>query len=175
MRKSILIAVIVALSVGAVAEPRGPSTSEERQKAKRVITQLEETPLSPSLKQDREWIFQWIKEVPDLDIRICSAILKPLTDQENSPERNALMLQAMLGSAEFVMEHPDKVSDSVAMYRAGTESMLRAYNNILKQDPTKKNPFLESLRQKQQTGKLEAYVRNGAKECSKHPVTTLTP
>ncbi len=179
MRKSFLsVTFTLALafvSTNAMADPRGPSTPQERQRALDVIQKLEQEPMSPALKQDRDWVFQWIREVPDLDVRVCSVVLKPLTDQKNSPERNALMLQSMLSSAEYSMRNEGKKKSAVEMYMAGVEGMLRAYHNILKQDPSKKNPAMEDMLRKQREGQLEAYVREGAAECAKHPVTTLNP
>lgn len=175
MRKSILLSVLLALSVMASAEPRGPSTEEERKRAIDIIGKLERAPMNPELKQDREWVFQWIKEVPDVNVKICSALVRPLMEQQNSPERNALMLQSMLATAQFNMLHPDKVSDKVSGLMAGTEGMLRAYDNILKKDPAKRNDFLESLKQKQSEGQLASYVLRSAQECSKFPATVLNP
>ncbi len=179
MRKSLLsVTLTLALAVistNAMADPRGPSTPEERQRALNVIQKLEQEPMSPALKQDRDWVFQWIREVPDLDVRVCSVVLKPLTEQANSPERNALVLQSLLSSAEYSMRNDGQKKSPVNMYMAGVEGMLRAYHNILKQDPKLKNPAMEDMDRKQREGTLEAYVRQSAAECAKHPTTTLNP
>ncbi len=176
MRKVFGLVALVALSASfACADANSPSTAADRSRALTVIQKLEASPMDPALKQDREWVFQWVKAVPDVDAHVCSAIIKPLQDQKNSPERNALMLQNILATAAFSMEHPDKAKDKVATYLAGTEGMLRAYANLVKQNPSKKNPFMESLREKQQQGTLLAYVKKGADECSKHPATILQP
>lgn len=175
MRKLACGLVVLLLCAAAVAEPRGPSTPEERQRAVAVIRQLEESPLSPALKQDRDWIFQWIKEVPDVNSLICTELIRPLLSSPNTPERNALTLQSMLASAAFSMEHPDAANDPVALLKAGTEGMLRAYENMLKQDPAKKMAFMEELREKKAEGQLTAYVEKGAVECGKRPETRLNP
>jgi hypothetical protein len=149
------------------------STKAERQRALAVIDKLEQSPMDPALKVDREWVFQWVKS-SDVDATVCSSIIKPLTDQMPSEFRNAMMLQNILASARYSMEHP-RSKDAVAMYQASTEGMIRAYRNLLKQNPSRHNEFMDSLVAKQASGELISYVRKGAHECSKHPVTTLEP
>jgi len=174
--RTLAIGLIVAtLCAVAMAEPRGPSTPQERKRALDVIEKLEQNPMSPELKEDREWVFQWVKEVPDIHAQACMSIVGPLMDEKLSPARNALTLQNILASAAFVMQHPKQANDTFAVYLAGTQGMLRAYCNIVKADPSKKDAFLESLLKKQEDGTLAEFVRKGADECRKHPATTLKP
>ncbi|SRR6266567_6401805 len=163
------------LLLSAVATAINPqvSTKAERQRALAVIDKLEQSPMDPALKADREWVFQWVKS-SDVNAMVCSTIIKPLTDQEPSPFRNAMMLQNILASAKFSMEHPGS-KDNVAMLEASTEGMIRAYRNLVKQDPSRRNKFMDSLVAKQESGQLISYVRKSANECAKHPVTTLEP
>ncbi|HWR36430.1 MAG TPA: hypothetical protein VN622_11230 [Clostridia bacterium] len=175
MRKALVCIALLSLAMpSAVADPRGPSTPEERKRALDVIEKLEQSPMDPALKRDREWVFQWIKEVPDVHANMCSAIVGPLLNEKNTDARKAFTLQNILASAAFRMQHPED-KDSVKIYLAGTQGMLRAYENVTRQDPTKKSPFLEQLKSKEQIGQLEDYVRRGARQCSKHPATTLAP
>ena len=171
LRSTVLLFLLISV-VAAANQPR-KSTPKERQRALAVIDKLELSPMDPALKSDRDWVFQWVK-ASDVDARVCSALIKPLTDQDPSPFRNALMLQNILSSARFAMEHPG-TKDRVAMYAASTEGMIRAYRNLLKQDPSRKNEFMESLIVKQHSGELISYVRQSANECAKHPATTLQP
>jgi hypothetical protein len=167
------LAVLFLLSGFAMAINPQVSTPAERKRALDVINKLELSPMDPSLKSEREWVFQWVK-ASDVDAMVCGSIIKPLTDLEPSPFRNALMLQNILASARYSLQHPN-TKDRVAMYEASTEGMIRAYQNLVKQDPSRKNDFMESLVQKQSSGQLISYVRQGASECAKHPATTLQP
>ena len=164
---------ILLLSAFALAVNPQVSTKAERQRALAVIDKLEQSPMDPSLKADREWVFQWVKS-SDVNATVCSAIIKPLTDQEPSPFRNAMMLQNILASARYSMEHPGS-KDNVAMFEASTEGMIRAYRNLVKRDPARRNQFMDSLVAKQESGQLISYVRKSAGECAKHPITTLEP
>ena len=49
---------------------------------------------------------------------------------------------------------------------AGVESVLRAYQAILRQYPREKSKDLDSLLDKQSHGKLEDFVRKAADECA---------
>ena len=169
------LTVLLFLLVSGIAYAANPqvSTPAERQRALEVISRLEQSPMDPSLKNDREWVFQWVK-ASDVDAMVCSSIIKPLTDEKPSPFRNALMLQNILESARFSMQHPES-KDRVAMFQASTEGVIRAYQNLLRQDPSRRNAFMDSLVQKQRSGQLISYVRKNANECAKHSPTTLQP
>jgi hypothetical protein len=156
---------LVVFAGFALADERGPSTPAERQRALEVIEKLEAYPMSPSLAKDREWIHEWVFAVPDVHVGLCTAIIKPLLDETNSEQRNALMLQNLLAMAAFEMKSPEKAKDNTRMQLAGAEGMLRAYSNITRRMPMYKSDFMESLRLKRDTGKLESYVREGVAEC----------
>jgi hypothetical protein len=168
----IAAALLVLSGFAAAANPQ-VSSPAERKRALEVIDKLELNAMDPSLKAEREWVFQWVK-ASDVDALVCTGIMKPLSDEKPSPFRNALMLQNILASARFSMQHPQS-KDRLAMFEASTEGVIRAYQNLIKQDPSRKNAFMESLIVKQQTGQLMSYVRKNANECAKHPATTLEP
>lgn len=169
------LTVLVFLFVSGIAYAANPqvSTPAERKRALDVINRLEQTPMDPSLKNDREWVFQWVK-ASDVNATVCTSIIKPLTEEKPSPFRNALMLQNILESARYSMQHPDS-KDQVAMFQASTEGVIRAYQNLLKQDPSRRNAFMDSLVEKQRSGQLISYVKKNANVCSKHTPTTLEP
>ena len=176
MRKSLIcIAMFALLVTAAAADKRGPSTAAERKRALQVIQNLEQRPLDPALKQDREWVFQWLKEVPDVNANMCTGIIGPLLQEKPTDTRSVLTYQDVLASAAFKMQNPEKSRDRVAVYMAGAEGMLRTYDNIVKADPSRKSVFMEQLKQKQASGELLAYVKQGAEVCSKHTGTSLMP
>jgi hypothetical protein len=173
MKLRMFVLLLIAIPVAAFSREPRKSTPQERDRALVVINKLEQSPMDPSLRSDRDWVFQWVK-ASDVNAMVCTAIIKPLTDQSPTPFRNALMLQNILSSAKFAMQHPGS-KDQIAMYTASTEGMIRAYRNLVKQDPSRKNEFMESLLAKQESGQLISYVRKGASECAKHPATVLEP
>ena len=168
MRRVVGILICLVLVVSAFADKRGPSTTAERKRAMDVIQKLEADPMNPELAKDREWINEWVFAAPDVHVVLCTAIIKPLLDESNTDPRKALMLQNMLAMAAFEMKSPDKAKDAVQMQLAGAEGMLRAYGNVTRRMPMYKSEFMELLRVKQETGRLESYVREGTAECRAH-------
>jgi hypothetical protein len=171
MRKFVSVSIVTALlmvsAFAASAEKRGPSTPEERKRALTVIHELEERPMSAQLAKDREWVFRWLQDVPDVKVGICTGVIGPLLQEKKSDARNAITLQHLLSSAAFQMENPDK-KDGMSILMAASEGMLRAYENVLKQQPEYHSPFLESLRAKKTSGTLETYVRSGLDQCKRN-------
>ena len=159
---------IVLVSGFVLANERGSSTPADRKRALEVIEKLEADPMSPALEKDRDWINQWVFAAPDVHVLLCTSIIKPLLDERNSDPRKALMLQNLLAMAAFEMKNPEKAKDATQMQLAGAMGMLRAYGNINRRMPSYKSDFMEDLRVKEETGKLEAYVREGTAECRAH-------
>jgi hypothetical protein len=177
MRRWMGILLGVTLLAGlSFANERGPSSPADRKRALEVIQKLEADPMSPGLAKDREWINDWVFSAPDVQVVLCTALIKPLLNERNSDPRKALMLQNLLSMAAFEMKSPEKAKDAIQMQMAGAEGMLRAYGNITRRMPLYKSDYMEGLRAKQESGKLEAYVREGASECRAHGGgTTLKP
>lgn len=178
MRRGTGILICLAFIAGTLfsEELKPTNASADRKRALEVIEKLEADPMSPALAKDREWINQWVFADPDVHVVLCTSMIKPLLDERNSDPRKALMLQNLLSMAAFEMKSPDKAKDPVQMQMAGAEGMLRAYANINKRMPMYKSDFMEGLRAKQDSGKLEAYVRESAAECRAHGGgTTLKP
>src|SRR3954451_23766322 len=144
MRRFVSVSIVATLMImsafAASAEKRGPSTPEERKDALAGVHELEAQPLSAKLAKDREWVFQWLQDIPDVKVGICTGLIGPLLDEKRSDARNAITLQHLLSSAAFQMENPDE-RDGTTIYVAASEGMLRAYENVLKEEPEYKSPF----------------------------------
>src|SRR5262245_35699901 len=143
---------------------RGPSTAEERARFVTLTHKLEQTPLDKSLYPEKKWALQWIDDIPDINVTPCLTVLGE--DFLVSRYRYAanLEVQVIFGNVVYLIEHPDKKSDSVAQYTAGVESALKTYKSILRADPVISKE-LEDLLQKQSQGTLVDFVRQSSKEC----------
>src|SRR5579864_2526138 len=64
---------LLALAPATAQQPqkRGPSTAEERARAVKVAHQLEEDPLGKDAKDNRQWVIQWIVDIPDITVNVC--------------------------------------------------------------------------------------------------------
>jgi hypothetical protein len=150
---------VVALAQGDAK--RGPSTAEERQRFLAITHRMQETPLDPDLRPEREWALRWLAVVPDITASVCTAPLGEFMKKKYkySPE---IVIQLTFSSGAFVIEHPEQAKDAMSQYIAGVEGALKAYQSILKVKPDTKSKELDDLVQKQNQGTLSSYVREMA-------------
>ena len=146
------------------ARQRGPSTPEERARAVQTAKSLQAAPLSPNLQGDREWLVKWLIEIPDISVKMCTTFLGDLGDSK-SGYPGAVIATMLASEAAFVIEHPEKAKDVEAIYLAGVDGALHAYDAIHKKEMSYRLPHLDDLIQKRDQGKLSDYVHSTAKKC----------
>jgi hypothetical protein len=78
---------------------------------------------------DREWLVEWLTEVPDITVSLCPAALGDLGN-EKSGYPGALIAAELASEAAFVIEPPDKSKDKASIYLAGAGGALHAYQAI---------------------------------------------
>ena len=172
MRWTTAAVLLAAAWTAAVAqEQRGPSTPEERQRFVQVAHKVEANPLDPALKADVRWALKWIIEVPDVSVSLCAAPLNGLLGSKYKYEAE-LFGDYTLALGAFVIEHPEKAKDPVAVNLAGAESALKAYQAILKQKPQTTSAALDELLKKQTAGKLDDFVQKTTQEQCKDSTGT---
>jgi hypothetical protein len=137
---------------------RGPSTPEERKRFLAIAHKMEQNPLDPSLRKEREWAVHWIIDIPDINVNPCPELLGNFMESHYryKAEING---QAAFSMAAFMIEHPDKTGDIVATNTAALEGALKAYRSILRIEPTAQSQFMEALADQESEGKLTQYVR----------------
>jgi hypothetical protein len=150
----------------AAAQTRGPSTPEERARAVKVAHELEEDPLAKDAKEHREWMIQWIVDIPDITVDVCFEYFGALPDPPKGHSAE-ITKQMVLSSAAFMVERPDKAKDEQAVALAGLLGALKAYQAILKQDPGARWAHLDKLIQMREQGKLDDYVAETRKKCGR--------
>jgi hypothetical protein len=163
----IVLAILFGLvTTSSVAQQRGPSTPEERDRAVKTAHALQTDPLSPDVQTDREWLIKWLIEVPDISVSLCTSVLGDLGDRK-SDYPGALIAAEMASEAAFVIENPDKVKDKGSTYFAGADGALKAYQAIRQKDPKYHLKQLDEMTEKQGQGKLRDYVDEATKKCKK--------
>lgn len=105
-----------------------------------------------------------MQDIPDINVTLCFAPLGHFVIEENRYD-SRIRGQFVLGMGAFLVEHPQKAADNVAVYLAGVESALKAYRSILKSNPEAKSHTLDELVGKQDEGGLEDFVRDASKAC----------
>ena len=169
MRKFVpLWMLMLAMAVPAMMQSdsqRKPSTPEERKRFVEITRKLEQDPLNPELRADRDWALKWLEDIPDVNVTMCTPVLGDLgaSRYRYAPQVGA---QFGFGMAAFIIEHPNQTTDLNAQYLAGVESALKVYSAILKVRPSAKSEDLDELLDRQAQGKLDQTVRERAKDCS---------
>ena len=146
------------------AQTRGPSTAAERARAVKVARELEQDPLAKDAKENRDWVIQWIIEIPDITVNVCSDYFGPLPDPPKGHSEE-IYKQMAISSTAFMIEHPDKVKDEQAVAYAGLIGALKAYQSILKQDPSARWAYLDKVVRMRDQGKLDDYVGETRRKC----------
>ncbi|HEY3770808.1 MAG TPA: hypothetical protein VGN44_19195 [Candidatus Angelobacter sp.] len=166
LARSLFFIFALTVAVAQDAPKRAPSTAEERQRFAALTHKLEQTPLDKSLYKEKIWAKKWLEDVPDVNVNICAPVLFGMDfiaeQNEYAPQ---LSYQATFGSATYIIEHPDKKTDTAAQYVAGVESALKSYSAIVKNNPDAKSKALDGLLEKQKQGKLADFVRDASKAC----------
>lgn len=150
--------------LAAMAQSRGPTPAEKRQRVVAIAHKLEVAPLDQALFPEKGWAKQWVIENPDLRIRMCMQLLPDLRHPRYK-FRPEILDQMMLSSAAFLIEHPDKVGDHLAENVGGLQGVLKAYAAIVKNNPDAHVQALDDMLDKQSRGKLVEFAREAIKGC----------
>lgn len=173
LRKSLLKASVLLLcAIQVPAEARGPSTPEERAKVVAVTRLLERDPFVENAPANRQWLRDWIVEVPDIRVYVCDALLSHDLG-ETYPYSREVGAQPMISAAAFAIEHQDKSRDEIAQYNAGIEGALRVYEALLKAMPDARSELLDELVAKRERGELAQHIARQANEKCKRANTDV--
>jgi hypothetical protein len=144
---------------------RGPSTAEERSRAVKIAHTLENDPLAKDAKENRDWVIQWIVDIPDITVTVCDEYFGTLAKPARGRTRE-IVNQMVISSAAFMIEHPDKVKDEQAIATAGLLGSLKMYQAILKQEPDARWPYIDKIVQMRDQGKLDDFVSDTRRKCA---------
>jgi hypothetical protein len=146
-------------------QKRGPSTSEERTRAVKVAHELEEDPLAKEAKDNREWVIQWIVDIPDITVNVCFDYFGKMPNPPRGHSKE-IVRQMIISSAAFMIEHPDKAKDEQAVVTAGLLGSLKAYQSIVKHEPDARWPYVDKIVQMRDQGKLDDFVSDTRRKCA---------
>src|SRR5689334_21430374 len=122
VRGGMLIGLAFAAVLPALAqEARGPSTREERADAVRLAKVLEGDPFNKDAKKMREWFNDWLLEIPDMKVEVCTGYLEPLYQKKNKNYASIIYHQFLFSSAAYMIDHPDEADNKIAISQAGLE------------------------------------------------------
>ena len=158
MKKSI-VTFVLFLCVGLTAQVTCGQTAKptDRETLIKATQILEAQPFQDKAKDFRGWAMRYIIETDDVSILVCSPMFSAILDKKNK-YGDELLAQYSMGMAAFKLSNPDKAKDENAAQLAGMESMLRAYENMVKEKPKAKFQALEDLVAKRDKGELKKFV-----------------
>jgi hypothetical protein len=108
---------------------------------------------------------KWLIEVPDNSVKLCGGLMGDLGDSKKSQNPGALLV-VMLASqaAAFVIENPQKAKDNRAIYLAGIDAAIDAYQAIRSKDSSYQVKRLDEFTQQRSNGELVDAVSSALKE-----------
>ncbi|MCH1924245.1 hypothetical protein L9G74_06835 [Shewanella sp. C32] len=99
-----------------------------------MTQQLEQRPLAPEADDLRQQLYEWTTDSDEVQISVCD-VLGPIPSHEEIPYAKELLVQSFFGNAAYQLQHPASKNDQLKLQLAGITSMLKAYRNIIKQQP----------------------------------------
>ena len=162
----LLLASAIQLSCGEGGW-RGPSTVEERARVVALARSLETDPLREDTAASRQWIRRWMSEVPDLNFIVCDDLLDDSLD--GYAFAREIKDQVAISGAAFALKHQGKARDDVAVYGAGVEGALRAYEALVRSHPDARAALLDDLVARRDRGELGDHVAELARERCPRP------
>jgi hypothetical membrane protein len=139
------------------AQARGPSTPEDRVRFVTLVRALERDPLAANANATRQQIREWMIEVPDIRFKVCPDLLGHAVGTEYRYSRE-VNLQVLLSGAVLTIEDPGKARNDVAVYTAGVEGALRAYEALVRSMPDAQLAALDDLIAKRDRNELVDHI-----------------
>jgi hypothetical protein len=163
-----LMVLLLCWLAGGARGDRGPATPQEREKALKLVHQLETDPFGKKARDARRWLALWMVQVPGRKVQYCPEVLGG-TLQVRQRVRNEIVAQVTYSSLAFALENPGKASSAVEVHRAGVLGALRTYEAMLAGEPGTRSPLLDGLIKKRNDGTLDAYLAETVKACPPVP------
>lgn len=141
------------------------STRAERARMLETIRRLETEPLQSRARGDRRRVMEWLVGISDITVMACGALIPELLNGRRSHHEPELTVQILFSSAAFLIESGGFHRDEGAVYVAGVNGALRAYEAILAQKSAARLAYMDSLIVLRDAGTLDQHVRERARSC----------
>jgi hypothetical protein len=120
----------------------------------KAVKILEQNPFIEDAKKYREALTFYLIETKDVSVVLCSSDATKAVFDKKYKFSNELFGQNMFGMAVFKLENTEKSKDENAARLAGFESMLKAYEAMVKANPKAKYAAADELLAKRTNGTL---------------------
>ena len=147
-----LILLLVSSAFGSVTQERKDDVATLIASAKF----LEQTPFDKKAKEVRRWALEWVIATDKVSVSLCGTLGSGVNKGKEYKYSAEMTAQYAIGMAAFKLANPGKDEPSAQL--AGFESVLSAYEAMVKEQPKAKNAFLDDLLAKRSDGTLAQYL-----------------
>ncbi|MFL5542013.1 MAG: hypothetical protein ACJ8J0_23705 [Longimicrobiaceae bacterium] len=152
-------------TLGIVAPPRGSLSRAQLEAIAKNIHALEANPLASDAADARRVLLTWITDSPDVTVQMCAGALQPLSES-TSRYHGELLLQFVLSSSAYAIEHPDQAGDVARVTAGGLEGALATYTALkAQQGEQAADAFMDQLSGIRERGGLEEHARAATRDC----------
>lgn len=162
MKKNIITLVLVLFVLFSVQIAFGQDNEKTSNKELLIkATQiLEAQPFHEKAKDFRSWAMRYVIETDDVSVVICGGQLLDAVMDKKNKYSGELLAQYTIAMAAFKLANPDQAKNENAAQLAGMESMLKAYEAMVREKPKAKFNKLEELVTKRNNGELKKLVED---------------
>ena len=164
MKTVSLLSLILFFTFFGLETVAGQEKPSDKDNLIKVVRFLEEKPFDDNAKKYREWAFLYVAQTKDVSVIVCTDGIKPVIDKKNK-YGGELLVHYSVAMAAFKLENPSSANDENATQLAGVESMLKAYETMVKEKPKARYLGLDALVEKRNKNELAAFL--AANNCSK--------
>lgn len=162
MKKNIITLVLILFVLFSVQIAFGQDNEKTSNKELLIkATQiLEAQPFHEKAKDFRSWAMKYVIETDDVSVVICGGQLLDAVMDKKNKYNGELLAQYTIAMAAFKLSNPDQAKNENAAQLAGMESMLKAYEAMVKEKSKAKFNKLEELITKRNNDELKKFVED---------------
>ena len=157
----ILVAVVIPLVHPKESETEKKKVEEwahslDKETVHKMVLEHEMNPLAKDVKKNVRPVLAVHFE--PLDYSVCLDQIGALLHTKNEVHE-AVFWQVVFASGDFVEQYPDRAKEKFAYMRAGLESGLKIYDNLLPKNPKARLELLDKLLVLRNEGRLLEFIR----------------
>ena len=150
----LILMLIVGLVAGAV---QAQTEMSDKDRLIKITQTLELQPFHEKAKDLREWAMFYVIQTKDVSVIVCTNAITLAMDKKYKYS-SELLTQYTLGMAAFKLVNPDKAKDEDDAQLAGIESMLKAYEAMVKEKPKAQSANVDILVTKRNNSELKKHL-----------------
>lgn len=156
MRKITIIFTLITIALSAQIAFGQDQNQKDKEMLIKAARFLEEKPFDKQAKDVRAWAVKYSSDTKDVVVIVCGGTASPLLDKKNK-FGSELVSQYLIAMTAFKLEKPENKDENAAQLY-GLESVLKTYEEMLKENPKAKAAKIDELLAKRNDGTLAKYI-----------------